>query len=571
MQPLLSRLSLITLLTIVPCSLPSAKAQQIKPDPFWPHVLSEIPDGVSKQDNKRDSATVLAWTPPGAERIRALILIPVNSDSKHVGEHPAVRAAAAKHTAGIVYFRYAVNEWKMNENPSDRSVPIILDALAEKTGMAEFSHAPWITFGKSSRGKFPFFLAWAYPERTIATISYHAEAPTWPPEQWARMDGNESILHLSVNGETEWGGTWHRHVRPQLLNYRGKTRWLPHMVVSYDVGHGNYVDSHGSQGWGKEFPGQVTCRRVWDYIGMFIDKALAARLPENGYPTEKPLALRQVDPSAGYAIHPFAVEAMFNLPRFDLKETEGLYVSEPEEEKKPLPLLEIEPARNYQPPEGVPLVPMPGQGGLSEWIFTDGLDYSMKEDPMKGAGDFARLRPRPGEKVRIDDIETTFQRVEPNPVKPDGSLQMFGVFQKRDKVSMLAYSVITNDKPATVKINAPYTASGRVQMLINSTPVAHGQIAKLAKGLYPVTLVIRLRTRWQTLYAGFEKPSADEIAAAREVPVEQTAGDEQDSEDLAEAQLIRKVGELDASQRERWFWIPDRELADAWLDLHRIE
>ena len=41
-----------------------------------------------------------------------------------------------------------------------------------------------------------------------------------------------NVLHVSLNGETEWGGTWNRHVRPSLLNYRAQSSWLPHLAVA---------------------------------------------------------------------------------------------------------------------------------------------------------------------------------------------------------------------------------------------------------------------------------------------------------------------------------------------------
>jgi hypothetical protein len=168
-------------------------------------------------------------------------------------------------------------------------------------------------------------MGWLYPERTIAGITYHGESPTWPIPSWAAKQ-DQSILYVCVNGQEEWSGTWYRHARPYLLNYRANNAWLPHQVVGVGVGHGNYPDTHGSPGWGKPVPeGTMSCLRIWDYLALFVDKALTLRLPEKGYPTEGPLKLRQVDPNTGYLIHPRAVEELLAMKWMAFRQKDGEY------------------------------------------------------------------------------------------------------------------------------------------------------------------------------------------------------------------------------------------------------
>ena len=269
-------------------------------EPLWPYEMDY--GACVKHAKSRNQAGVLAWAAPGAKRIRAVLIIMINTDSKIFGEHAAVRAVAAKREMGIVYLRCPEVHYNLNEAKDTTIIHGILDTTARKTGIAEFRHAPWITFGKSASGKFPFFMGWVYPKRTIASISYHAETPTWPVAAWAKLDG-ETILHTSVNGHTEWGGTWHRHVRPALLNYR-TIGWLTNQVVVHRVGHGKYPDVHGSAGWGRKFPDRVTCIDVWDYLALFIDRAIAARVPQDAYPTDGPVRLKQVRDCEGYLIEP---------------------------------------------------------------------------------------------------------------------------------------------------------------------------------------------------------------------------------------------------------------------------
>lgn len=287
-------------------------------EPNWP-IGFKVPDDLAGKRKNQDAvkADVLVWTPPDAKRIRAVMLIPNNSDSKNFGEYAGLRAVLVKHETAIVYLRTfnpGVEHTPNRGAPEDPNrIFRLLKMVADATGIAEFNNAPWINFGKSSRGEFPFRMAWLFPERMIASVSYHGETPSWTLPDWAKPQ-TQTILEVNANGQVEWDGTWYRHVRPSLLNYRKHTAWLPHQVVAYGVGHGNYVDASGSKGWGQPVPeNTMSVLRVWDYLSLFIDKALTLRLPENGYPTDKPFELRQVDPASGYLIHKRAIEVMLGM------------------------------------------------------------------------------------------------------------------------------------------------------------------------------------------------------------------------------------------------------------------
>ena len=323
----------------------SGDAASLAEPPLWP-VGFKLPPEMTrgwKGDAKRQSkpeAHVLVWTPPGAERVRAAILIPENSDSKNVFEHDAIREVAAKHSVGIVYLRYfdgQIVEYQDKPQDAQEKLQAVLDLVAKHTGVEEYRHAPWITFGKSSRGKFPYRLAWLFPDRVIATISYHAETPTWPLPEWSNLE-DQTNLHLSVNGQEEWDGTWYRHVRPMLLNYRDHTDWLGHQVVVPGVGHGNYADAHGTPGWGEPVADDVvSIRRVWDYIALFIDKSMELRVPEETFASDGPVKLRRVDASSGYLIHPRAVEELLDMKWMAFRKGDAKYQVIPwPEEKHPV-------------------------------------------------------------------------------------------------------------------------------------------------------------------------------------------------------------------------------------------
>lgn len=563
----------LLLVAAIPGLVSAAAADELAQLPHWPIGL-DVPKAAPPPKRPVKGAAILAWVPSKVRQIRAALLIRQNTDSKHFGEHAVLRRIATKHEMAVVYLRYFPHE-NLAGNPKNRVIFQILDSLAEETGFAEFRHVPWIAFGKSSVGKFPFYLAWAYPERTIATISYHAETPTWPPASWARTE-QETILHLSLNGETEWGGTWNRHVRPSLLNYRAKSRWLPHLAVVHDVGHGNYLDVHGGPGWGKRFPGKVTCIRVWDYLSLYVDKALALRLPAGEYPSKSPIKLNQVDASTGYLIRPYAVEDMFKLPRIVMIQSDEGYVVDPAGDDPPATFVTISPVKGFRPQPGVPVERLPVGRSPSQWLLTDCLEFAMEDDPMRTLGELKSLRPQPGDKVTIDGRPATFGPINPRYVRREGGITLNNGLQKRDKATLLAYTVLDVPKKSQLKLNAPFTQNGRVQVVLNGIPVAHRQIVQLEKGQYPMLVVVRLRTKWANLRAGFEEATADEIRSAKEATAE-LAKKAAQTEDVSrqpatptDAPVIRKYDDVPEDERTDWFWVADRELAEAWFKLHAV-
>jgi len=558
---------------LLPGVVSVAGAQRLAELPYWPVGLN-VPENVPPPRKPPTSAAILAWVPPRAKRIRAVLLIRQNTDSKHFGEHAALRSVAARHEMAVVYLRYYPQEL-LAKNPRDRVIFQLLDSVAKATGIDEFRHAPWITFGKSSMGKFPYYLAWAFPDRTIATISYHAETPTWPPDAWANMK-DETILHVSLNGETEWGGTWNRHVRPSLLNYRATSSWLPHLAVAHDVGHGNYLDVNGSPGWGKNFPGKVTCIRVWDYLSRYVDKALTLRLPEGKYPTKGPVALKQVDASTGYLIRPYAVEDMFKLPRIAMIEADGSYVVDPAGDETPSTFLAIASTKGFKPRPGVPIEPITIGKSPAAWLVTEGMQFAMKNDPMRTLDGLESLRPKPGDKVTIDRHTATFVPINPRYVRREGGITLNNGFQKHDKTTLLAYTVLDVPKKMSLKLNAPFTQNGRVQVVFGGAPVAHRQIVELDKGLYPMLVVVRLRTKWSTLNTSFQTATDEEVREARQVTAElaEKASQTEDSSGgpttPTDAPVIRKFTDVPEDERTNWFWVADRELAEAWFRLHAV-
>ncbi len=299
---------------------------------FWPYAMNLpqfVIDGMKKEP--APNTGILAWVPENAEKIRAVFAIIQNTDSKHLGEHASIREVAAQREIGIVYLR--ISNWFGNATKAatPNILPACLDTVAKKTGIEEFRHAPWITLGKSASGEFPIANTFLYPERSIAGISYHGRTPNYPASSWANLDG-ESIMYTCVQGHDEWEQTWKVHVRPAMLGFRN-VNWLTNQIVGYNVGHGEYPDKHGTSGWGQPFPGQVTCVNVWDYLALFIDRAVDLRVPEDVYPTDAPVELLQVSDTVGYLIEPRAEDFFTPNPSKPLECVVRAAADVPEDER----------------------------------------------------------------------------------------------------------------------------------------------------------------------------------------------------------------------------------------------
>lgn len=303
------------------------------PDELW--TAWSAKDKRALRNSKKTDQHIQVWVPEGAIQIRAVMLIPNNTDSVKIGEHPAIRKVAAKQKIAIIHlanFSGAAIERADPPEFAEQSFSTVLNLAAENTGLEDIKHAPWITLGKSSRGRFPFRTAWWKPERVLATISYHAEVPSWPMASWS-VTKDESILHCSVNGLSEWDGTWYRAVRPGLLNYHHNTGWLGHQAVILGVDHGYYPDYYlyptFRQPMPQKMPGVpklARCSRTWDYLAAFIDSAMNLRLDPNTAPNGAPVTLKQVSRDSGLLIHPRAIEEILGIKWFKFtKNTDGSY------------------------------------------------------------------------------------------------------------------------------------------------------------------------------------------------------------------------------------------------------
>ena len=154
-----------------------------------------------------------------------------------------------------------------------------------------------------------------------------------------------SVLHLNIQGLSEWSGTWYRHVRPGLLNYHRNTSWLAHQVVIYGVDHGYYHDyylypNHRAR-MDKEHK-LIRVTQVWSYIARFIAASVDLRVPEQATADTGPIQLTAIDRASGWLIHPRAPEELLGTKWFAFRQSQnGAYQTIPWPDE-PAPVFDTE-------------------------------------------------------------------------------------------------------------------------------------------------------------------------------------------------------------------------------------
>ena len=160
----------------------------------------------------------------------------------------------------------------------------MMQLLAEVSGYNELINVPVIPLGHSAYASFPWnFAAWN-PERTLALISIHGDAPQTHLTGYGRSNvewGNRNIdgvPSLFIMGEYEW---WEDRITP-AFNYIAQH---PESVISLfcDAGHGHFDYSD----------------EMIAYVCMFIKKATQKRLPES-MSIHKPNILNSIKPEQGW-------------------------------------------------------------------------------------------------------------------------------------------------------------------------------------------------------------------------------------------------------------------------------
>ena len=231
-----------------------------------------------------DHPRAFLWIPENCKQVRAVIVGQHNMTEEVILEHPEFRRAMTDLGIAEVWVTPGFNFLFDFNNGAGLQFEEMMKQLAQESGYTELEFAPAIPIGHSACASYPWnFAAWN-PQRTLAILSIHGDAPLTnltgsgrPNPNW----GNRSLAGvpgLMVEGEYEW---WEARVQP-ALDFQQR---FPDATISFlcDAGHGHFDTSDELIG----------------YLSLFIKKAVQYRLPKES-PIDKPVKLRTLNPQNGW-------------------------------------------------------------------------------------------------------------------------------------------------------------------------------------------------------------------------------------------------------------------------------
>lgn len=264
---------LILILFFLPASLSAAIWQ-------W---STEIKSLVA--DETGDHPQVFLWIPETCNRVEAVIVGMHNMSEENIFEHPHFRQAMSELNIAEIWITPGLNDPLFDISKGTLNhFNEILDSLAETSGYQELKDVPVIPIGHSAMATYPWNFGAFNPQRTLAMISIHGDAPLTnltgcgrPNLDWQNhnIDG---IPGLMVMGEYEW---WEDRLAPATA-YKNNH---PESAVSLlaDAGHGHFDVSD----------------MLIDYLALFIKKTIKYRLPKTSE-NNLPVILKPVNPQKGW-------------------------------------------------------------------------------------------------------------------------------------------------------------------------------------------------------------------------------------------------------------------------------
>lgn len=234
-----------------------------------------IPSTTSAETEEHPQAFL--WIPSDCRQVKAVVVGQHNMCEETLFENPAFRRKMQEAGIALVWITPILDfPWDVTNGCND-ALLTALDDLAEVSGYTELRFAPIVPLGHSAMATFPWnFAAWN-PERTLAVVSYHGDAPRTNLTgygranlEWGRSRNIDGIPGLMVEGEYEW---WEARVNPALA-FR---MMYPESCISFlcDAGRGHFD----------------VADRTAEYIGLFLKKAVEQRIPETA-DCSRPVALK---------------------------------------------------------------------------------------------------------------------------------------------------------------------------------------------------------------------------------------------------------------------------------------
>ena len=178
----------------------------------------QLKNYISTETN--EEPTAFLWIPSDCEQLRAVMVGQHNMSEENLFDMPHFRKALSKEGIGIIWITPGFSQnWDIKQGVQEIFNDMMQD-LAEASGYSELKYTPIIPIGHSAMATFPWnFAAWN-PNRTLAIVSLHGDAPRtnltgYGREnlEWGRTRNINGIPGLMIVGEYEW---WEDRVTPAL-------------------------------------------------------------------------------------------------------------------------------------------------------------------------------------------------------------------------------------------------------------------------------------------------------------------------------------------------------------------
>jgi hypothetical protein len=240
-------------------------------------------DSVVSGETKAHPVAFL-WVPENCKQVRGVVVGQHNMIEQGIFEHADFRKAMREIGFAIVWVSPMLNQNFDFNKDAGEDFNYMMKKLADSSGYKELAFAPVVPVGHSAAATYPWnFAAWN-PERTLAVISIHGDAPQThltgyggPNVNWGNRT-IEGVPGLMVMGEYEW---WEDRISPGF-SYVSNHPKTP-LTFFCDAGHGHFDYSNA----------------LVKYLALYIKKAAAYRLPAE-MPLNKPAALKFIDPANGW-------------------------------------------------------------------------------------------------------------------------------------------------------------------------------------------------------------------------------------------------------------------------------
>ncbi|MDU1631933.1 MAG: hypothetical protein E6834_04975 [Bacteroides ovatus] len=247
----------------------------------------QLPGIISNETN--DHPQAFLWISSDCMQVKAVIIGNHNMTEETLFENPLFRERLSETGIALIWITPGWDQrWDITTGCQEAFEKMMED-FANVSGYNELKYAPIVPLGHSAMATYPWnFAAWN-PDRTLAIISLHGDAPRTNLTGYGRDNMEwgkrtiDGIPGLMIEGEYEW---WEDRVNPALA-FR---MMYPGSCVSFlcDAGRGHFDIAD----------------RTAEYIALFLKKALEYRMPET-YDLNKLVVLKKLNPQNGWLAEPW--------------------------------------------------------------------------------------------------------------------------------------------------------------------------------------------------------------------------------------------------------------------------